>query len=323
MSTLRFIWERMGGLGGVSEGQGFREGRLGEAGSALLAVFWAIAILSLSISGWFFWLQQRVQAHGEEWRAVEALAMAHSGYSVAMNPKVDRYSSLLQAEVAPGVGFRAEVESEGGRINLAWVLTGNDRARLNFFKQWLELVIGIEPIARDRLMDCLLDYVDADNIPRISGQEDNKDYHPANRMIQSLDELERIPGMEPLLAYPGWRDLLTLESSGPLDLMEITEDVLRLLPGFGDAQVQRWVQLRAGLDGVLHTEDDPKFPGADQVRAALGFSPKQWEHLAPLVTINERTLRIRSEGHSGKVVRQLQVVVRKGTGNPQIRSWIE
>lgn len=294
-----------------------------EGGSALLAVFWSIMVLTLAISGWFFWLQQRVQEHGDEARGAEAMAMAHSGYAVASNPKVDRFSSLLRAEPVPGMGYRVTVESEGGRINLAWVLTGNDAARRNLFKQWLEFVIGVDLITRDRLMDCLMDYVDGDNITRPNGQEDSPTYHPANRMIQNLDELKRIPGLEPLTSYPGWKDLLTLESLGPLDLMEIPEELLRLLPGFGETQVLRWLQIRAGQDQVLHTEDDPRYTGADQVRSALSFGEKQWALLAPLVTVNERTVRIVCEGYSGKVVRQLQVVVRKGTGNQQIRSWIE
>lgn len=289
----------------------------------MLAVFWAVIVLTMAVGGWFMWVQQRVAQHGEDSRSVEALAMAHSGIALALNPKVDQYSSLLQAEVASGMGYRVSIESEGGRINLGWMVSGHDRARLGVLKQWLEFVIGVDPLARDHLLDCLFDYIDADNIARPNGQEDSKDYHPANRMIQSLDELRRIPGMEPLLAYPGWQDLLTLESSGPLDLMEIPEEVLRLLPGFSEAHVQRWLQVRAGVDQIHHTEDDPKYKGADAVRQVLGIGTKQWEHLAPLVTVNEQTIRIRSEGYSGKVVRQVQVVVRKGSGTPQIRSWIE
>ena len=162
--------------------RGAAGGRLGrrrrrQGGSALLAVFWSIIVLTLAISGWFFWLQQRVQEHGEDARGAEALAMAHSGYAVASNPKVDRYSSLLRAEPLPGMGYRVTIESEGGRINLAWVLTGNDAARRNLFKQWLEFVIGVEPITRDRPMDCLMDYVDGDNITRPNGQEDSPTYH--------------------------------------------------------------------------------------------------------------------------------------------------
>ena len=312
------VTERSGASGG-----GLRRWASRPGGSALLAVFWSIMVLTLAISGWFFWLQQRVQEHGEDAGGREAMAMAYSGYAVASHPKVDRYSSLLQAEPLPGMGYRVTIESEGGRIKLDWILTGNDPAKLNLFKQWLEFVIGIDPIARDRLMDCLLDYVDGDNITRLNGQEDSPTYHPANRMIQNLDELKRIPGLEPLTSYPGWKDLLTLESSGPLDLMEIPEELLRLLPGFGETQVLRWLQIRAGQDQVLHTEDDPRYTGIDQVRAALGFGDKQWALLTPLVTVNDRTVRMVCEGYSGKVVRQLQVVVRKDIKGQRILSWIE
>lgn len=297
----------------------------GKNGSALLAVFWGIIVLTMAVAGWFFWLQQRVQEHGQDSRSVEALAMAHSGIAIALNPKVDRYSSLLEAEIAPGMGYRITMESEGARLNLKLLLTGNDHARLAIFKKWLEWVIGVEDDnKRDRLVDCLLDYVDPDNIARIHGQEDNKDYHPANRMILSLDELKRIPEMEPLLAYPGWRDLLTLDSSKAFDLMEAPEELLRLLPGFNEGQVQRLLQIRAGMDGISHTEDDPKFKSTDALLKQLGMgNEKQRTALEALVGVNEPTIRIQAEGYSGKVIRQVQVVVRKGTGTPQILSWIE
>lgn len=294
-----------------------------ESGSALLAVFWAVIVLSMGISSWFLWMQERLKVHAEESRSAEALAMAHSGIAVAMNPKVDRFSSLLEAQLGPDTGYRVRIEGEGGRVNLGWILAGEDPQRMAIFKQWLEFVIGIDPQARDRLVDCLLDYVDADNVTRLNGQEDAVDYHPANRMIQSLAELKRIPAMEPLLAYEGWEDLLTMESAGPFDLRESPEGVLRLLPGFGEAQVQRWLQVRAGMDQQLHTIDDPKFTGVDQVRAAIGIDERFWKALTPLITINESTVRVFAEGYSAKVVRQVQVVVRKGTGKSQIRSWTE
>ena len=298
--------------------------RVAERGSALLAVFWGIIVLTMAVAGWFFWLQQRVQQHGQDSRSVEAIAMAHSGIAVALNPKVDRYSSLLTAEIAPGMGYRVRIESEGERLNLKVLLSDPSPARISIFKHWLEWVIGVNPLEQDRLVDCLLDYVDADNIPRANGQEDTKDYHPANRMIQSLDELKRIPGMDPLLAYPGWRDLLTLDSIRLFDLMEASEDLLRLLPSLNEAQIQRLIQMRAGPDGILHTEDDPKYSGADTLLKQLGMNDqKRRAELETLVGVNETTLRLQAEGYSGKVIRQVQVVVRKGTGTPQILSWIE
>ena len=302
-------------------------------GSALLAVFWGIIVLTMAVAGWFFWLQQRVQEHGQDSRSIEALAMAHSGIAMALNPKVDRYSSLLQTEIEPGLGFRVTMESEGSRLNLKLLLEGMlqiiDKPRHvscnSIFRKWLEWVIGVEDvIQRERLEDCLLDYVDPNNTMRLHGEKESKDYHPAHRMILSLDELKRIPGMEPLLAYPGWKDLLTLDSSKILDLMEAPEELLRVLPGFSEVQVQRLLQIRVGMDGVLHTEDDPKYKSTDALLKQLGMgNEKHRAELEALVGVNESTIRIQAEGYSGKVIRQVQVVVRKGTGTPQILSWIE
>ncbi len=300
-----------------------RKKDLRRSGSALLAVFWAVIVLSMGVTSWFLWLQERLKSYAQESRSAEALAMAHSGVAVALNPKVDRYSSLLEAQLGPDIGYRVRIEGEGGRINLPWILTGQDPQRLAVFKQWLEFVIGVEPQARDRLVDCLLDYVDADNVSRLNGQEDSLDYHPANRMIQSLDELKRIPGIDPLLAYPGWADLLTMESQNRIDVMEAPEELLRLLPGLGEGQVQRWIQVRAGMDQVLHTFDDPKFTGNEQFFSALAVNKQFQDVLKDLITVNDPTVRIYSEGYSAKVVRQVEVVVRKGTGKSQIRSWTE
>jgi hypothetical protein len=249
--------------------------------------------------------------------------MAHSGITVALNPKVDRYSSLLEAQVGPEIGYRVRIEGEGVRINLPWILNEKFPQRLAVFRQWLEVKIGVEPQARDRLVDCLLDYVDADNLSRLNGQEDSVDYHPANRMIQGLDELKRIPCMEPLLAYPGWADLLTMESQGPIDVMEAPPELLRRLPGLGEGQLQRWIQLRAGMDQVLHTVDDPKFTGVEQFFSALRVDKQYHEVLRDLIMLNDPTVRIFSEGYSAKVVRQVEVVVRKGTGKSRMFSWTE
>jgi type II secretory pathway component PulK len=304
----------------AERGFGGREQR----GSALLAVFWGIVVLSMATAGWFLWLQERIQAHGEEGKAAEALAMAHSGVAIALNPRVDRFSSLLRAEVAPGMGYRVEIESESSRLKLAWLLENEaDPRRIHLFRRWLETVIGLELKDANRLVDCLLDYVDPDTLPRLNGQEDQGDYHPANRPLQSLEELKRIPGLEPLVSYPGWSDLLTLESSGAIDLLQAPEEVLKLVPGMGDETARRLVLMRAGPDQVLNTEDDPKFAQWQDVLTWLRVSPAQKKAMDGMVTANDQTFRIKSEGYSGKVVRQVQVVVRKGSGPPQIRSWIE
>jgi len=49
----------------------------------------------------------------------------------------------------------------------------------------------------------------------------------------------------------------------------------------------------------------------------------QWNALGGLIMLRDNTWQIISEGWSGKVVRQVTVVVRKGSQNPQIWNWKE
>jgi hypothetical protein len=172
-------------------------------------------------------------------------------------------------------------------------------------------------------MDCLLDWVDADNVKRLNGAEDEGDYHPANRELQSIDEIVRIKGSEPLTSQPGWQDQLTLFSMGPIDLASADAEVLALLPGLSDAAIRRFVKLRAGVDGIDGTADDVQFKNLEAIQQALNLSRDQFEKLRPLITYQDPTLSIQSIGHSGDTSRKLEVVVRKGGAKPQILSWKE
>ncbi|MEI9898623.1 MAG: hypothetical protein WDN28_33395 [Chthoniobacter sp.] len=66
------------------------------------------------------------------------------------------------------------------------------------------------------------------------------------------------------------------------------------------------------MDGIDGTADDLVFTDLPAVQQALVLSPAQFEQLAPLVTLNDPTLEIRSIGHSGDTTRTIAVVARKG-----------
>jgi hypothetical protein len=64
-------------------------------------------------------------------------------------------------------------------------------------------------------------------------------------------------------------------------------------------------------------------PGPFTEAMLSDHAKEQLERLKKLVTVNDRTVRMVCEGYSGKVVRQLQVVVRKDIKGQRILSWIE
>jgi hypothetical protein len=108
---------------------------------------------------------------------------------------------------------------------------------------------------RNRLVDCILDWRDADDIPHLYGAEVN-DYSqntpghaslPANGPFRSIDELLLVKNMTPEIFYgsfntqaasgqyqrvPGVRELVTVNSgSAGVDANEASQDVLLAVPG--------------------------------------------------------------------------------------------
>ena len=290
--------------------------------SALLLVMWALLILSATVLAWAAWIQNDIALHGAENRAVEARAMAHSGMAIALHPLVTLQTHLPDEDLAPGMGYQVRMVSEGAKLNINWLIQGEERRKLTLLKQWLERR-GLDFEQRETFVDCLLDWVDADNVKRINGAEDVGDYHPANRELQSVQEIARMRGSGPLVSQAGWEDDLTIYSQGPIDLGSASIEVLRLLPGLSETRIRQFVQFRQGRDGIDGTEDDPVFPNINAIQQFLGLSAAQFKELSGLVSYKDPTLRITCVGHSGKVSRQVEVVVRKADANPQIMSWKE
>jgi len=290
--------------------------------SALLIVLWALLLLSAATFAWAVWIQQRIVAHGEEGRAVEARVMARSGMTLALHPQVTRLTPLPPEEIVPGAGYEVRVRGEGGKLNINWLMRGEEPLKLALFKNWLTRR-GLKLHEIEVFMDCLLDYIDADNVKRLNGAEDDGDYHPANRELISVEELVKVRGTEPLTRQPGWQDELTIYSMGPIDLAAADREVLSLLPGLGEGRIQRFLQMRAGPDGIDGTQDDMIFSGLDAIGQVLGLSAAQLQVLQPLISYQDPTMNIQSIGHSGETKRTIEVVVRKGSAQPQILSWRE
>lgn len=291
-------------------------------GSALLLVLWALLLLVAATIGWVAWVQTRIIAHSEANHAMEARAMARSGMTIALHPQVTRLTPLPAEELVPGAGYEVRLRSEGGKLNINWLMQGNEPLKITMFKHWLEKR-GLDFQQREVLVDCLLDYIDADNIKRLNGAEDDGNYHPANRQLLSVEELRQVRGTEPLTRQPGWQDELTVYSLGPVDLSAASAEVLELLPGLGDARVKTFVTMRQGRDGIDGTADDAVFKDLAEIQQALALSPAQFEQLRPLVSMGDPTLEIRSLGHSGATTRTIEVIARKSGGKPQILSWKE
>jgi type II secretory pathway component PulK len=292
-------------------------------GAALLLAMWALFVLSGAVLVWASYIRQTIAVSGENYNDTEARAMAHSGIALAMHPLVNKETPALMMDSENDPGFRVRIVSEGAKLNVNFLLAGEDPRKLDLFKRWLESR-GIEFQDRERMVDCMLDWLDADNVKRLNGQEDTAGYHPPNRgQFLSVEDLAEVAGTEPLTSQAGWKNDLTVYSQGPIDLASADSAVLRLLPGVGDAAIESFLQWRRGGDGLDGTLDDPQIQKLEQVQGFLGLNKTQWNALGGMIMLHDNTSQIISEGWSGKVVRQVSVVVHKGGQNPQFLSWKE
>lgn len=291
--------------------------------AALLLALWAMFVLSAAVLVWAAFIQQTISVAGETQNDTEARAMAHSGIAIGMHPLVKKETPALQLKAGADPGFEVQLISEGGKLNINTLLANEDPKKLIVLKRWLENR-GIDFNERERIVDCMLDWIDGDNLKRTNGEEDLEGYHPPNRnAFLSVDEVAQVAGTENLVKQPGWKDDLTTYSSGTIDLTSADAHILRLLPGVGDVGIERFLQWRRGADQVDGTIDDPPLEKLDQAQAFLGLDKNSWNALGGLIGLRDAVWRIKSTGHSGKVVRHVEVVVRKGGQSPQIIEWKE
>jgi general secretion pathway protein K len=294
-----------------------------KSGAAILLALWALFLLSALVISWALDINSRLAISGQGTRMLQAEAVACSGAEVALNPAVRPQSPSLTGELNGGATYKAHVTGEGGRLNLNWLVAGEDPTRLEILRQYLQNK-GIDLNERDTMVDSLLDWVEPNvGIHHMNAPPESDDYHPAHSLLTRIDELKKVAGWAEFTATPGWDDDFTLNSGGPIDLAWASRDVLLALPGMTPELVDRFLQLRQGPDGIDGTDDDAVFQGITQVQQALGLNEEQQKILNGLVTFNDPVYRVISVGTAGKAHRTVQLVFRRVGVAPQVITWKE
>lgn len=292
------------------------------SGAALMLALWALFLLSAMVISWALDIDTRLALSGNANRVLAAGAMAASGGDVALHPNIAPGSPNLHRKMGDRESYDVGVTGEGGRLNLNWLTAGEDPMKVGILRRYLELK-DIELNDRDTMIDSLLDWVSPNTgLHHLNAPPESDDYHPAHAPLASVDELKKVFGWEALTSKLGWDEDFTINSSGPIDLVWASRDVLRAL-GIGDDVVDRFLQMRRGADGIDGTADDAQFSSLADIQTTLGMSPEQFQQIAGLVNFKDQVFRIMSMGKSGNVTRSLQMIVRKGGGIPQVISWKE
>ena len=288
-----------------------------------MLALWALFLLSALVISWALDIDSRLSLSGDGTRMLKAEAVACSGAEVALHPAVTPGSSNLRGELDDGAKYEARLTGEGGRLNLNWLVAGEDPDRLAILRRYLENK-GIDLNERETMVDSLLNWVEPNTgLHHLNAPPESDDYHPAHTLLTRIDELKKVAGWSEFTSTPGWEDEFTLNSSGPVDLAWASRDVLLALPGLTPEIVDRFLQLRQGPDGIDGTEDDTQLKGIDEARTVLGLNEEQFKQLNGLVGFKDPVLRVVSVGTAGKAKRTVQMVFRRVGVVPQLITWKE
>jgi general secretion pathway protein K len=303
-------------------------------GAALMLALWALFLLSAMIVSWALDIDSRLTLSGTANRMLEAEAMACSGAEVALNPLIKPGSPNLNGGLGAGKTYEARITGEGGRLDLNWLVAGENPDRLEILRRYLENK-GIDLNERDTMMDSLLDWVEPNTgLHRLNAPPENEDYHPPHAGgLARVDELKKVAGWAEFTSTPGWDDDFTVNImlnsgvGGPIvDPAWASRDVLLALPGMTPGRVDRFLELRRGPDGIDGTVDDAQFNTPGDVAVALGFSLEQFNQLklSELISPSKvQVYRVVSVGKAGDATRVVQMVFQRVGFASRLITWKE
>jgi general secretion pathway protein K len=296
-----------------------------KSGAAIMLALWALFLLSALVISWALDIDSRLSISGDSTRMLKAEALACSGAEVALHPAVTPGSPNLSGELDNGATYQARLTGEGGRLNINWLVAGEDPEKLEILKRYLENK-GVDLNERETMVDSLLDWVEPNTgLHHLNAPPESDDYHPSHTLLTQIDELKKVAGWTDFTATPGWDEDLTVNTPGDarIDLAWASRDVLLSLPGMTPQIVDRFLQLRQGPDGIDGTEDDMHFKSPQEVQGALNLNQEQFNQLQTYVGLNVPVFRVTSVGTAGKAKRTVQMVFRRVGVAAQLITWKE
>ncbi len=291
------------------------------SGSALVAVFWIMAILSLAVFAAVRVVYHDADVASAQINGFDALQAAERGIAVASNPAVEKMDPILEwSDPDRDLSYSARITSEAARFNINVILLRKDKTLLtDIFTDW-----GMELQDAQMLVDNLTDWIDEGDLTELNGAEvdwyesQGRPNHPFNRPFYNLDEMRLVKDMVLLEQLkPDWRSWFTIWSEGKLDINEAEPELISAAAEVSIDDAQDLVDHILGPDLERYTEDDQPVSLAEGL-AMLGVSEFQSPVITPRLTDKDQTTRIVSDGQAGPIKRRITLILKNRTGQPAI-----
>jgi type II secretory pathway component PulK len=294
-------------------------------GSALLLSLWCVAVLSITVLAVARLVQNDVEDASRENKRFEARELALSGIALGMHPKIDPWDPLLMQQFPDHSRLRVRVISESARLDINRMLKEKDQATLSkLFDVW-----GAEPMEVSTAVDSLVDWIDANDLRQNNGAEKSDlerlpQYSiPANRDFHSVEEMEKVRGMDRIAALkPNWAEYFTVNGGRRIDLQDASIDVMRA-GGLSVEQAKQVDLVRRGVDKEPQTRDDLKIKNATEFLRKIGLPELQLEAVQSKFNAGAGPMRIESRAELGGLEYRIVVIASRGGGENSLIAWDE
>ncbi len=236
-----------------------------ERGVALVLVLWVITLLAVIAGNFAFSMRGEAQITRNLLGTAQAQAFADAGVQrawfellkPASEPQRWQGNGMAHELTLEGAAVRVSILDEAGKIDLN---TASDALLQGLFKS-----AGSSEEASAALLGAVLDWRDADNLKRLNGAEE-EDYRaagkndvPSNAPFETIDELQRVLGMNPAL-YRRLAPALTVYSRQPgVNAAIAPREVLLAIPGVNPALVEQFLLQRE--QALASGQTPPPFSG--------------------------------------------------------------
>lgn len=285
-----------------------------ERGSALIAVFWIMAVLSLAVFSAVRVVYYDADVAAAQLNGFEAFQAAERGIAIAVNPSIEKLDPLLKwQDEKLNIGYEARFISEGARFNINTILLNGDKVLLvDIFTDW-----GMALEDAQMLVDNLIDWVDAGEDVELNGAENlwydqnGRSNHPFNRPFYSLDEMMLVKDINLLgEVKQDWREWFTIWSSGKLDINEADAELISRAMEISVDDAEDIVDRILGPDLERDTDDDVRFESINEAAEYVGLSDFQIEIIQNRITHEDQVTRVISDGRAGTVKRRITLILR-------------
>ena len=318
-------------------------------GSALLLVLFAIILLTGLITATVGFVKNDVDEYGALNKEFRARQLAESGMAFGIHPQVQSEDrSLLEQQTPDGGRFQVTISSESTKLNVNAILqAGRDDLLENLFGRW-----GVAPKDAEAAVKGLRNYLSSPqrtqpplqstnavqaapqstNAVQAAPQSTNStqpgsqntNVSQLGQQFAAVEEMSLVAEFGPVIEkQPDWANFFTIWGDGKIDVNLADADTIELITGVSPATADEFVKYRWGPDGKPFTLDDRVYNSMDEVRAALGMSPEQFQLVEGLITLTSEVDRIESTGIIAGYEKTIVVVATRNTSPVRYLSWQE